>query len=437
MKSVNQSIKPTTAKINDKGHIELGGCDCVELAREYGTPLYVIDEQTLRTVAREYKEAFKDYPNVRMMYASKALMNKAIAKIFSQEGFGFDVVSGGELYTVSKAGVDLSNVTFNGNNKSVSELEMALDLSVGRVSVDNFYELELLNSLAQKKNKIQKIYLRITPGIECHTHEYIQTGQIDSKFGFDLSQLDAAFEKIQNEYKNLCPVGLHAHIGSQIFETKVYEDEVKILIKEFERIKEKFGIELDEMNLGGGVGIKYTREDTPPSVYDVAKIIINAVKNNTDKFPKLFIEPGRSVVSTAGATLYTVGSSKRVPQGTKYVAVDGGMSDNPRPITYQAKYCADVVNKPEAKELEKVTIAGRFCESGDILIKDIELPKLESGDVLCVWGTGAYNYSMASNYNRVLKPAMILVNNSQSVIIVERETYEYMCANDKMPAHLK
>jgi len=435
METANQNIKPITTKINSKGNLEIGGCDCVELAQKFGTPLYILDETTLRTVARQYKEAFQDYPEINMMYASKALMNTAVAKILDSEGFGFDVVSGGELYTVLKAGVNLSKVTFNGNNKTREELETALDLGVGRISVDNFYELELLSKIASEKNKTQKIYLRITPGIECHTHEYIQTGQTDSKFGFDLSQIDEAIEKIL-KCKNLELTGLHAHIGSQIFETKVYEDEMKIFIREFERIQEKFKIELNEMNLGGGVGIKYTENDCPPSIFRVAEVVINAVKNNTKKTPKLFIEPGRSVVANAGATLYTVGSSKQVPQGRKYFAIDGGMSDNPRPITYQAKYSMDVANKPLEKNLEKVTIAGRFCESGDILIKDVELPKLESGDLLCVWATGAYNYSMSSNYNRVLKPAMILVNNSQSDIIVKRETYEYMCSNDVIPTRL-
>ncbi len=439
--SLNQNIKPSTLKINDNGNLELGGCDLAELADKYATPLYVLDETTLRGVMRQYKDAFKNYPNINMMYASKALMTTTVAKIAAEEGFGFDVVSGGEIYTVYKSGADMSKTLFNGNNKSVEELIMALDLGVGRISVDNFLELSLLNEIAKSKDKTVDILLRITPGIECHTHEYIQTGHLDSKFGFDLTQLDEAIDLIIDEYKNLNLKGLHAHIGSQIFELKVYFDEVGVIYKEIKRIKDKYGIELSEINLGGGLGIKYTDEDVPPSTYDIAEVIISSVEKHAKEFnlhePKIYIEPGRSIVGTAGVTLYTVGSSKQVPQGKKYVAVDGGMADNPRPSMYQAVYSADVVNKPDFEDKEIVTIAGRYCESGDILIKDIELPALEAGDVICVYNTGAYGYSMSSNYNRVLKPAMVLVNNSQSDIIVERETYDRLIGLDCIPERLK
>ncbi len=439
--SINQNIKPTTLKINDKGNLEIGGCDLIELADKYSTPLYVMDEATLRGIMREYKEAFKNYSNVNMMYASKALMTQSIAKIVYQEGFGFDVVSGGEIYTVYKSGVDMSKTMFNGNNKSVEEINMAIDLGVGRFSVDNFFELSLLNEIAKSKNKVVDILLRITPGIECHTHEYIQTGHLDSKFGFDLTQLDEAIDLILDEYKNINLKGLHAHIGSQIFELQVYYDEVGVIYKEVKRIKDKYGIELTEINLGGGLGIKYTNSDEPPSTYEIADVIISSVQKHVKELnlhePKIYIEPGRSIVGTAGVTLYTVGSSKQVPQGKKYVAVDGGMADNPRPSMYQAVYCADVANKPNCEDKEIVTISGRFCESGDILIKNIELPRLEEGDVLCVYNTGAYGYSMSSNYNRVLKPAMVLVNNSQSDIIIERESYENLVSLDCIPDRLK
>lgn len=439
--SLNQNIKPSTLKINSNGNLEIGGCDLIELADKYSTPLYVIDETTLRGVMRQYKDAFKSYPNINMMYASKALMTKAVAKIAAEEGFGFDVVSGGEIYTVHKAGIDMSKTMFNGNNKSVEEINLALELGVGRFSVDNFLELSLLNEIAKSKNKTVDILLRITPGIECHTHEYIQTGHLDSKFGFDLTQLDEAIDLIMEEYKNLNLKGLHAHIGSQIFELQVYFDEVGVIYKEVKRIKDKYGIELTEINLGGGLGIKYTENDAPPSTYDIAEVIISSIEKHVKELnlhePKIYIEPGRSIVGTAGVTLYTVGSSKQVPKGRKYVAVDGGMVDNPRPAMYQAVYCADVANKPTETDKEVVTIAGRFCESGDILIKDIELPNLEEGDVLCVYNTGAYGYSMSSNYNRVLKPAMVLVNNSQSDIIVERETYEHLVSLDRVPDKLK
>lgn len=438
--STNQSIKPLTTKVNKEGNLEIGGCDLVELAQKYETPLYIIDETTLRTICREYKKSFKDYEKVKMLYASKAFLTMAAAKIINSEGFGFDAVSGGEIYTIYKAGIDMSNVLFNGSNKSYDEINLALKLGVGRISVDNFFELSLLNEMAKSYNKKVDILLRITPGIECHTHEYIQTGHLDSKFGFDLTQIPEAIELIKEQYTNLNPRGFHAHIGSQIFETKIYEDEIEILIKEMVRIKEKFSITFDEINIGGGLGVKYTDEEYPPSVFEIGKLIVKTLNKCIKKYslpePMLYLEPGRSIISTSGVTLYTVGSSKQVPHGTKYWAVDGGMSDNPRPSMYQAKYKAQVANKPEQENSQKVTIAGRFCESGDILIKDINLPELEEGDILCVFNTGAYNYSMASNYNRVQKPAVVLVNNSQSDIIVNRESLDDLISHDVVPNRL-
>ena len=441
MNTANQSIKPITTKINDKGHIEIGGCDTVELAEKYGTPLYVYDEETIRTMARQYKEAFKDYPKVSMLYASKAFMTKAVVRILDEEGFGFDLVSGGEIYTAHTAGADMKKCLFNGNNKSYDELEMAINVGIGLISVDNFLELALLNNAAKAAGKSVDILLRVTPGIECHTHEYIQTGHLDSKFGFDLTQVDEAVELIKDEHKNLNLVGLHAHIGSQIFETQIYYDEVDVLLKEMARIKEKFGINLTHINLGGGLGIKYTDSDCPPSVYEIAEKILTSIKDNAKKYnmqePEIHIEPGRSIIGTSGVTLYTAGSSKQVPKGRKYVAVDGGMADNPRPSLYQAVYTADVANKANLEPEEKVTIAGRFCESGDILINEISLPELEEGDILCFYNTGAYGYSMSSNYNRVLKPAAVLVNNSQSDIIIDRESYEHLVSLDVIPDRIK
>lgn len=433
--SINQSIKPITTEYAD--NIKIGGCDLVELAKKYGTPLYVIDETTLRGICNDYKNAFKEYKNIKMMYASKALCTSAIVKILDSEGFGFDTVSAGEIYTVKNAGVDMSKVLFNGNNKSKSELELALDYKVGRFSVDNFYEAKLLNKIAEEKGITANILLRITPGIECHTHDYIQTGQIDSKFGFDLSQVDEIIELIQEKYKNLCLKGLHAHIGSQIFELKSYYDEVEILVKEIARINNKFSLNLTEMNIGGGLGVKYTSKDIPPSIDELAKSVTESMKKYSVEIPTIYIEPGRSIISTSGVTLYTIGSTKQVPNGRKYVAIDGGMADNPRPSMYQAEYVAEVANKINSKENETVTIAGRFCESGDILINEIELPKLEAGDILCVYNTGAYNYSMSSNYNRVEKPAMVLVNNSHSDIIVYREKLEDLVSHDNIPDRLR
>lgn len=441
MDSTNQSLKPITTKINDVGNLEIGGCDLVKLAEKYGTPLYVLDEATIRKICRDYKDAFKGYPKVNMMYASKALCSSATSALIASEGFGFDVVSSGEIFTVYKSGANMSKVLFNGNNKSYDELSLAIELGVGRISVDNFFELSLLNEIAKSHKKIVNILLRITPGIECHTHEYIQTGHLDSKFGFDLTQIDDAVELIVNDYTNLKLHGLHAHIGSQIFEKSIYGDEIEILVKEIARLDGKFGLKLDEINIGGGLGVKYVEADYPPSTYEVAEIVIKRLYECIEKYkidaPALFIEPGRSIISTSGVTLYTLGSSKQVPKGKTYFAVDGGMADNARPSMYQAKYDAQIANKPDYELAQTVTVAGRFCESGDILIKNIKLPEIEEGDILCVYNTGAYNYSMASNYNRVQKPAMVLVNNSQSDIIIKRESLEDLIAHDIIPDRLK
>ena len=436
---INQSIKPLT--LDYKNNIHIGGCDLVELAHKYGTPLYVIDEATVRGMCREYKKAFTNYPNIIMTYASKALCNLAISKIISEEGFGFDVVSAGEIYTLHKAEIDMKNVTFNGNNKTKKEIELALDLNMGRYSVDNFYEAELLNTIAEQKGKKADILLRITPGIECHTHEYIQTGQIDSKFGFDMSQLDEIINLVINKYKNLNLKGLHAHIGSQIFELNSFNDEIDILIKELSEINKKYCLNLNELNIGGGLGVKYVETDVPPSVEIFGQTVINALEEACKKYdcehPLIYIEPGRSIISTAGVTLYTIGSSKQVPDGKKYIAVDGGMADNPRPSMYQAEYFAEIANNTTSREQEIVTIAGKYCESGDILINNISLPKPTAGDTLCIYNTGAYNYSMASNYNRAEKPAMVLVNNSQSDMIVNRESLKDLIALENIPDRLR
>ena len=438
--SVNQSLKPITTRVNADGRLSIGGCDLIELSEKYGTPLYVIDEDTLRGICRDYKEGFKGYHNIKMMYASKALCTSAIVRILDEEGFGFDTVSAGEIYTVYKSGVDMSKVLFNGNNKTRKEIELALDVKVGRFSVDNFYEAELLNQIAGEKGVSVDILLRLTPGIECHTHEYIQTGQIDSKFGFDLTQVDEIVNLIKNKYTNLDLKGVHAHIGSQIFELQSFEDEVEILVKEIARINEKFGLSLDEMNIGGGLGVKYTENDCPPNVKDLADVITEAMHKHSVDIPTIYLEPGRSIISTSGVTLYKVGSSKEVNiDGNikRYVAVDGGMADNPRPSMYQAEYTADVVNKPNEPKNEKITLAGRYCESGDILINEIWLPHLKPGDIICIYNTGAYNYSMASNYNRVEKPAMVLVKSSQSDIIVNRESLDDLIAHDNIPDRLR
>ena len=431
--TVNQSIKPITL-IRNKG-LKLGECDLENLAKEYGTPLYVIDETTLRQTCREYKKAFENQHNINLMYASKALCNLAISRIIDEEGFGFDVVSSGEIYTVYKAGVDMSKVLFNGNNKTTKEIEIAMDLGVRRFSIDNFNEIELLQQITKEKNITINVLLRITPGIECHTHDYIKTGQIDSKFGFDMNQIDSAISLLKASGTNLILKGLHAHIGSQIFELVSYRDEIVVLIEELERINKKHNIKLTELNIGGGLGVKYVETDRPPSIYDYANTI-NEALNNYSKELTIYLEPGRSIISTSGVTLYTIGSSKLTAEGKKYVAIDGGMSDNPRPSMYGAEYTVEKVQDYD-EDFEQVTIAGRFCESGDILVENVNLPKLRNGDILCVYNTGAYNYSMSSNYNRVEKPAMVLVNSSQSDIIVSRESLDDLIARENIPDRLR
>ena len=411
-----------TGRINKKGHLEVGGCDLIDLAKEFGTPLYVMDEQTLRDRCRQYVTHFRaHYPNTEVVYASKALCTIGISKIIAGEGLGFDVASGGELFTVLKAGAEPKKIYFHGNNKSPQEIKEGLKAGIGCFVVDNEQELKTLDKLTQETGIRANILFRINPGIEAHTHEFIQTGKIDSKFGIQLSDLDRLVQTVK-KMKMVELKGFHAHIGSQILEVKPFAVEAELLLQ----LTKKYGTE--EMNLGGGLGIAYLDQHTPPSIEHLAKEIAKVFKGKT--MAKLIIEPGRSIVGTAGVTLYTIGGIKDIPGVRKYVFVDGGMADNPRPILYDAKYQAKIANRPEAKKAEKVTIAGRFCESGDKLIKDIELPKVEGGDVLAVECTGAYNYSMASNYNRVGRPAMVLVNNGDAAVVVKRETYEDLIAND-------
>ncbi len=434
MKYPNQSVKPISTKINNKGNLEISKVDLVDLAKKYKTPLYVIDKPTLEKMAKDYIDAFSRYKNTKILFASKALMTGAVAKVLSSLGLGFDVVSLGEMYTLINAGIDLKKSSFNGNNKSIEEIEFALDKEIDHFSVDNFFELKQLNEAALRKNKIQKIHIRITPNIECHTHDYIKTGQTDSKFGFPIEKINDVVDLILNQYKNLNLVGLHAHIGSQIFETQPYYDLVGVLLGEIKKIKDKYNYELSEINIGGGLGITYSENDNPPSVYDIASVVIQSIEDNTKKFdlkkPILYIEPGRSLVCSAGFTLYTIGSTKKIEGIRKYITVDGGMADNPRPSMYQALYCAQVANKKENNKKEIVTVAGKFCESGDILIKDIELDNPQTGDILCVFDTGAYCYSMSSNYNNILKPAMVMIEEGKDKLIVRRQTLEQLVQND-------
>jgi diaminopimelate decarboxylase len=439
--SPNTQIKPVTFHVDADNTVSIGGVRLDALAQDYGTPLYILDEKTLREMIQSYKQAFSHYPApVNILFASKANLNMALCAIAHQEGLGLDVVSAGEYYTALKAGFPVENIVFNGNNKTRDELEMVIHGGIGRISVDNFYEMSLIHDIAQHSSKKVKIVLRFTPGIECHTHDYIKTGLLDSKFGFNLDQLDEAIEKITTTYRETIHLtGLHAHIGSQIFETRPYHDLVEVMLDRFQAVREHYGIIMTHLNLGGGLGISYTEADDPPQVADYADVIVKRMVTYATQInfplPTLILEPGRSLVATAGTTLYTIGSMKTIPQIKKtYVAVDGGMGDNIRPSLYGAVYSAVVANRYHEPHTRTVTVAGKYCESGDILIKNFRAPEsISPGDLLLVFGTGAYNYSMSSNYNRVPRPAMVLVNDCKAEVLVNRETYDDIIAHDLIP----
>lgn len=430
--------QPITSKINSKNHLDIGGCDCVNLAQEFGTPLYILDETTVRGKCREYRSAFKDkYPNTLIIYASKALCTTALLEIIKDEGLGVDASSGGELFTAKRAGINLGNVYFHGNNKTEKELEDAINWGVGQIVVDNFNELELLDKVSTKLKKKIRILFRVNPGIEAHTHEFIQTGQIDSKFGIAKENIVSAV-KLSQKMKFVDFIGLHSHIGSQIFDIQGYLAEVDVLANLASDVLKETGIRIEDLNIGGGIGIDYSGKDQALSIDAFAGQIAERIKIKFKEFdlgePKLILEPGRSIVGNAGVTLYTVGSIKEIPGIRTYVSIDGGMSDNPRPILYQAKYEAVLANKAGDNASQKVTIAGRFCESGDKLIENYDFPKVEVSDTLAVFATGAYNYSMASNYNRVPRPAMVLVNSGVPTLIIKRESYEDLVQNDILPS---
>ena len=431
-----------TSKINDQGHLEIGGKDVTELAAEYGTPLYIVDEALVRQRAREYVEAFQASGlKFQVAYASKAFSVMAMCVIAEEEGLSLDVVSDGELYTALKAGFPVERIHFHGNNKTPEEINMALDAGIGCFVVDNFTELHLLNALAADKGKKVNILLRITPGVEAHTHEYISTGQQDSKFGFDLGN-GAAYEAIQQgiELQNIEVLGVHSHIGSQIFEVEGFRMAVDKVSQFAVKIKEELGLTFQVINLGGGFGIRYTEEDAPLQVREYVEAITDSIKSNFSAagypLPEIWVEPGRSMVGDAGTTLYTVGTSKDIPGVRKYVAVDGGMTDNPRPALYESKYEAMLANRASEAAEETVSIAGKCCESGDMLIWDLELPKSKSGDLLAVFCTGAYNYAMASNYNRIRRPAVVFVKDGQADLAVKRESLDDIVGNDVIPARL-
>ncbi|MEM7796267.1 MAG: diaminopimelate decarboxylase [Cyanobacteria bacterium P01_C01_bin.118] len=437
--SPNQRILPLSAGVNGQDHLEVGGCDVIDLVREFGSPLYILDELTLRTACRQYRQAFEQYypGDSLVMYASKAWNCLAVCAIAAQEGLAIDVVSGGELLTAIKAGVSPSNIYFHGNNKSHRELQQGIDADC-RIVVDNWHELRTLSGLATPDRPVT-ILLRLTPGIECHTHEYIRTGHIDSKFGFDPDQLEDVFAYVVQQPSLNC-IGLHAHIGSQIFELQPHQDLSAVLVTWMETAK-RHGLPISELDVGGGLGIRYTESDDPPSIGAWAQVVcenmIKACEMAQVSLPRLICEPGRSLIGSACITAYTVGSQKSVPGIRTYASIDGGMSDNPRPITYQSIYRVLAANKMSAPLSETITLAGKHCESGDVVIHDAQLPVLNAGDILAIPATGAYNYSMASNYNRVPRPAAVLVNNGQAATIVVRETDADLMRYDRLPGYLQ
>ncbi|MFM9264675.1 diaminopimelate decarboxylase [Tychonema sp. BBK16] len=438
-RSPNQELLPLTAKVNSRDRLEIGGCEVTALVEQFGSPLYILDEETLRATSSQYRDAFKRYypGESQVLYASKAWSCLAVCAIAANEGLGIDVVSSGEIKTAQKAGVNPDKIYFHGNNKSRQEIQLAVESGCAIVA-DNWWDLETLTELA-KSGEPTRVMVRFTPGIECHTHDYIKTGQIDSKFGFDPNSLDEVFSFLSKQPCLSC-VGVHAHIGSQIFELQPHHDLADVIVEAFTAAI-RHGLKPTEINIGGGLGIRYTEADDPHSIDDWAKTVCGAMvaackKQNLTTLPKLLCEPGRSLVGTACVTAYTVGSKKVIPGIRTYLSVDGGMSDNPRPITYQSVYRILAANQMSEPLTETVTVAGKHCESGDILIKDAKLPKCESGDILVVTATGAYNYSMASNYNRVPRPAAVLVKNGKANTIIKRETDDDLLRFDLLPEGL-
>ncbi|MCZ8535737.1 diaminopimelate decarboxylase [Paenisporosarcina quisquiliarum] len=419
-----------TQSVDEQGHLTIGGTSALTLAKNYGTPLYVYDTALIKERALAFIQTFeREHVKAQVAYASKAFSSIAMYQLAAEEGLSLDVVSGGELYTAIHAGFPVDRIHFHGNNKSDDELLFALNAGIGCIVVDNFYEIEQLKRLTENHNKQINILLRVTPGIEAHTHDYITTGQADSKFGFDLNngQADKAFHAVRDE-KFIRLLGMHCHIGSQIFDTVAFSLAAKKLIGKMLTWKTDFGFICPVLNLGGGFGIRYTEEDKPlqPAIYveDMIRSIRSEIGEADYPMPEIWIEPGRSLVGDAGTTLYSIGSQKEVPGVRNYLAVDGGMSDNIRPALYQAKYDAAVANKMTAEATTTYTVAGKCCESGDKLIEDISLPSVEAGDILAVFCTGAYGYSMASNYNRLPRPAVVFVEEGSHRVVIKRETYE-------------
>lgn len=423
--------------INEEGHLTIGGIDTISLAKEYGTPLYVMDEDVIRDNCRKFKESIDKYYDGEglVCYASKVFCCRAMCKIAIEEKIGLDVASEGELYTAISVGFPTDKICLHGNNKSDDELTFALSHGVGHIVVDNLYELERLNKIAEKLHKKANIMFRVKPGIDAHTHSFIQTGQIDSKFGLAL-ETGEAFEAVKTaiSLENVNLRGLHCHIGSQIFEIEPFELAAKVMLNFIAKIKNELDYEISELDLGGGFGIKYVENDNPPDYEEYMKRVSAVVNSECEylgiKRPFIMIEPGRSIAGPAGITLYTAGAVKEIPDVRTYVSVNGGMVDNPRYILYQAEYEALVADKANEEKTEVITLAGRCCESGDLIGENMPIQKVESGDIIAVLATGAYNYSMSSNYNRLPKPAVVMVKGGKTRVAVKRETLEDIIRND-------
>ena len=424
------SLFPLTKDIGSDGHLHIGGCDCVELVKKFGTPLYVFDEVTLRSKCQEFKTEFsKRYAKTLVIYASKACLNKAIANILKEEEFGLDVVSGGELSLAQSVDFPKEKVYFHGNNKTTEELKLALNWRIGRIVVDNFDELELLNSLAGKMGLRQTVLLRLNPGVDPHTHRHTTTGTLDSKFGFPLAtgQAETALVRAMTA-SSLNLVGLHFHLGSPIPHTSPYQAAISLVLNFAREMKDKHGFQLVEFSPGGGFAVRYTVDSQTPSIADYAEAITAKVTGLADElcltYPKLIIEPGRAIVAQAGVALYTIGSIKEIPEVRKYICVDGGMGDNIRPALYEARYEVLAANKVNDDESTKVTIAGKYCESGDILARDVSLASVSAGDIIAMPVSGAYSIPMSSSYNMAPRPAIAMVKDGKARLIRKRESYK-------------
>ncbi len=435
--SPNKNITPLNTRVDSNGRLIVGGCFLGEIAKEYGTPAYILDELTIRKSCRAYVKSLRRYyPGESLpLYASKANSSLCISSIIASEGFGLDAVSEGELITALKGGVISDNIVFHGNNKSYNELLIAYNNNV-TIVLDNQHDIDLLNRIVNTNSgrKVQ-LMLRFTPGIECHTHDYIRTGHIDSKFGFSIENVKNTLNQLkQFAWANL--IGIHAHIGSQIFELQPHSDLIEVMLNVYEYALQ-IGHPVKDLNVGGGLGIKYVSSDDPPSIDSwiktISETLIDSCKRRNIQLPRLICEPGRSIIATAGITLYKVGARKEINGLKTYISVDGGMSDNPRPITYESLYTALLVDKAISENNEIVTIAGKHCESGDVLLKEYSLPRSLSGDYLGIFGTGAYNLSMSSNYNRIPRPPTVLVKDGISELIQKREMPEDLLQFDLLP----